>query len=214
MTGNEKSIDTIKGRLISELPPKETLDGSEKFVIEDADGNKSVTASVLTGKSDRILVDITEEEYGIVQAGLATIIEKAASDTLNSNDIKPMFDIFSKGLYFQVENTNMIVFAAQTTGGIGSRATFSMIYDDKLYNIKLYLFGDVDENGVKVNLRQISYIDIPSSTPSNYFINIGGFTGFNQEKAKSLQEVINNLVTKEELGTINTILDNINGEVI
>lgn len=39
----------IEGKLISQLPSKETLDGSEKIIIEDAEGNKHVTASQLMG---------------------------------------------------------------------------------------------------------------------------------------------------------------------
>lgn len=172
-------------------------------------GNKTLND---LGIPSNILVTITEEEYQIVQTGLATIIEKGPLDTLNGNDIKPMFDVLSKGLYFQMEGT--IIFSGKTSGQISSRGRFSMTYTDYYFNVSIYISGNVDENGVSLTLDKTSHIKIPSPTPSDYFINIGGFTGFNQEEAKSLQEVISNLATKEELGSINTILDNINGEVI
>lgn len=62
----------IEGKLISQLPSKETLDGSEKLIIEDAEGSKHTTIGKLGGYKT-ITWDNSTNANNIKEAGLYII---------------------------------------------------------------------------------------------------------------------------------------------
>lgn len=77
---------SVEGKLISQLPSKEVLDGTEIFVIEDAEGNKQVAASVIASGSGIVDAKLnTASNNPIANSAVAKEFNKTADIILDWN---------------------------------------------------------------------------------------------------------------------------------